>query len=54
MVRDVIVAQGQRGRRPRRRHVDLAPLVPQVADVVNGVPVLAAGGIADGAASPQR
>jgi NAD(P)H-dependent flavin oxidoreductase YrpB (nitropropane dioxygenase family) len=44
---DVIVAQGAEG----GGHVgamSTLPLVPQVVDVVNGVPVLAAGGIADG------
>jgi NAD(P)H-dependent flavin oxidoreductase YrpB (nitropropane dioxygenase family) len=44
---DVIVAQGAEG----GGHVgamSTLPLVPQVIDVVNGVPVLAAGGIADG------
>jgi NAD(P)H-dependent flavin oxidoreductase YrpB (nitropropane dioxygenase family) len=44
---DVIVAQGTEG----GGHVgamSTLPLVPQVVDVVNGVPVLAAGGIADG------
>jgi NAD(P)H-dependent flavin oxidoreductase YrpB (nitropropane dioxygenase family) len=44
---DVIVAQGNEG----GGHVGgmaTMPLVPQVVDVVNGVPVLAAGGIADG------
>jgi len=44
---DVIVAQGNEG----GGHVggmSTMPLVPQVVDVVNGVPVLAAGGIADG------
>lgn len=44
---DVIVAQGGEG----GGHVgamSTLPLVPQVVDVVNGVPVLAAGGIADG------
>jgi NAD(P)H-dependent flavin oxidoreductase YrpB (nitropropane dioxygenase family) len=44
---DVIVAQGSEG----GGHVgamSTLPLVPQVVDVVNGVPVLAAGGIADG------
>ena len=44
---DVIVAQGYEG----GGHVgamSTLPLVPQVVDVVNGVPVLAAGGIADG------
>lgn len=44
---DVIVAQGGEG----GGHVGAMatlPLVPQVVDVVNGVPVLAAGGIADG------
>jgi enoyl-[acyl-carrier protein] reductase II len=44
---DVIVAQGSEG----GGHVgamSTLPLVPQVIDVVNGVPVLAAGGIADG------
>jgi NAD(P)H-dependent flavin oxidoreductase YrpB (nitropropane dioxygenase family) len=44
---DVIVAQGGEG----GGHVGAMatlPLVPQVVDVVNGTPVLAAGGIADG------
>src|SRR6267142_1307803 len=44
---NVIVAQGNEG----GGHVggmSTMPLVPQVVDVVNGVPVLAAGGIADG------
>jgi NAD(P)H-dependent flavin oxidoreductase YrpB (nitropropane dioxygenase family) len=44
---DVIVAQGTEG----GGHVgamSTLPLVPQVIDVVNAVPVLAAGGIADG------
>lgn len=44
---DVIVAQGYEG----GGHVGAMstfPLVPQVVDVVGGVPVLAAGGIADG------
>jgi enoyl-[acyl-carrier protein] reductase II len=44
---DVIIAQGAEG----GGHVgamSTLPLVPQVVDVVNGVPVLAAGGIADG------
>jgi NAD(P)H-dependent flavin oxidoreductase YrpB (nitropropane dioxygenase family) len=44
---DVIVAQGTEG----GGHVggmSTLPLVPQVVDVVNGKPVLAAGGIADG------
>ena len=44
---DIIVAQGTEG----GGHVgamSTLPLVPQVVDVVNGVPVLAAGGIADG------
>jgi NAD(P)H-dependent flavin oxidoreductase YrpB (nitropropane dioxygenase family) len=44
---DVIVAQGTEG----GGHVggmSTLPLVPQVIDVVNGKPVLAAGGIADG------
>jgi NAD(P)H-dependent flavin oxidoreductase YrpB (nitropropane dioxygenase family) len=44
---DVIVAQGTEG----GGHVGMMstlPLVPQVIDVVGGVPVLAAGGIADG------
>jgi enoyl-[acyl-carrier protein] reductase II len=44
---DVIVAQGTEG----GGHVgtmSTLPLVPQVVDVVGGVPVLAAGGIADG------
>ena len=44
---DVIVAQGTEG----GGHVgtmSTLPLVPQVVDVVDGVPVLAAGGIADG------
>lgn len=44
---DVIVAQGTEG----GGHVGMMstlPLVPQVVDVVGGVPVLAAGGIADG------
>ena len=44
---DVIVAQGTEG----GGHVggmSTLPLVPQVVDIVNGVPVLAAGGIADG------
>jgi NAD(P)H-dependent flavin oxidoreductase YrpB (nitropropane dioxygenase family) len=44
---DVIVAQGTEG----GGHIggmSTLPLVPQVVDVVNGVPVLAAGGIADG------
>jgi len=44
---DVIVAQGYEG----GGHVgamSTLPLVPQVVDVVNGIPVLAAGGIADG------
>ena len=44
---DVIVAQGFEG----GGHVgamSTLPLVPQVVDVVNAVPVLAAGGIADG------
>src|SRR6202163_1397152 len=44
---DVIVAQGNEG----GGHVGAMsplPLVPQVVDVVNAVPVLAAGGIADG------
>ena len=44
---DVIVAQGAEG----GGHVgamSTLPLVPQVVDMVNGVPVLAAGGIADG------
>jgi NAD(P)H-dependent flavin oxidoreductase YrpB (nitropropane dioxygenase family) len=44
---DVIVAQGTEG----GGHVggmSTMPLVPQVVDVVNGKPVLAAGGIADG------
>jgi NAD(P)H-dependent flavin oxidoreductase YrpB (nitropropane dioxygenase family) len=43
----VVVAQGNEG----GGHVgamSTLPLVPQVVDVVNGVPVLAAGGIADG------
>jgi NAD(P)H-dependent flavin oxidoreductase YrpB (nitropropane dioxygenase family) len=44
---DVVVAQGTEG----GGHVggmSTLPLVPQVVDVVNAVPVLAAGGIADG------
>jgi NAD(P)H-dependent flavin oxidoreductase YrpB (nitropropane dioxygenase family) len=44
---DVIVAQGTEG----GGHIggmSTLPLVPEVVDVVNGVPVLAAGGIADG------
>jgi NAD(P)H-dependent flavin oxidoreductase YrpB (nitropropane dioxygenase family) len=44
---DVVVAQGTEG----GGHVggmSTMPLVPQVVDIVNGVPVLAAGGIADG------
>jgi len=44
---DVVVAQGTEG----GGHVGVMstlPLVPQVVDVVNTVPVLAAGGIADG------
>ena len=44
---DVIVAQGTEG----GGHIGMMstlPLVPQVVDVVGGVPVLAAGGIADG------
>jgi NAD(P)H-dependent flavin oxidoreductase YrpB (nitropropane dioxygenase family) len=44
---DVIVAQGSEG----GGHVggmSTLPLVPQVIDVINAVPVLAAGGIADG------
>jgi NAD(P)H-dependent flavin oxidoreductase YrpB (nitropropane dioxygenase family) len=44
---DVVVAQGTEG----GGHVGVMstlPLVPQVVDVVNAVPVLAAGGIADG------
>jgi NAD(P)H-dependent flavin oxidoreductase YrpB (nitropropane dioxygenase family) len=44
---DVVVAQGTEG----GGHVGLIstlPLVPLVVDVVGGVPVLAAGGIADG------
>ena len=44
---DVVVAQGTEG----GGHVggmSTMPLVPQVVDVVNAVPVLAAGGIADG------
>jgi NAD(P)H-dependent flavin oxidoreductase YrpB (nitropropane dioxygenase family) len=44
---DVIVAQGTEG----GGHVGMMstlPLVPQVVDIVGGVPVLAAGGIADG------
>src|ERR1700681_1218617 len=44
---DVVVGQGTEG----GGHVgamSTLPLVPQVVDVVNGVPVLAAGGIADG------
>src|SRR5487761_53750 len=44
---DVIVAQGVEG----GGHVgamSTLPLVPQVVDIVNGVPVLASGGIADG------
>jgi NAD(P)H-dependent flavin oxidoreductase YrpB (nitropropane dioxygenase family) len=44
---DVIVAQGNEG----GGHVgamSTLPLVPQVVDVVNAVPVLSAGGIADG------
>jgi NAD(P)H-dependent flavin oxidoreductase YrpB (nitropropane dioxygenase family) len=44
---DVIVAQGTEG----GGHVGVMstlPLVPQVVDAVDGVPVLAAGGIADG------
>jgi NAD(P)H-dependent flavin oxidoreductase YrpB (nitropropane dioxygenase family) len=44
---DVIIAQGTEG----GGHVGMRstlPLVPQVIDVVAGVPVLAAGGIADG------
>ena len=44
---DVIIAQGTEG----GGHVGMMstlPLVPQVIDVVGGVPVLAAGGIADG------
>jgi NAD(P)H-dependent flavin oxidoreductase YrpB (nitropropane dioxygenase family) len=44
---DVIIAQGTEG----GGHVGMMstlPLVPQVVDVVGGVPVLAAGGIADG------
>ena len=44
---DVIVAQGTEG----GGHVGMMstmPLVPMVVDVVGGVPVLAAGGIADG------
>jgi NAD(P)H-dependent flavin oxidoreductase YrpB (nitropropane dioxygenase family) len=44
---DVIVAQGTEG----GGHVgpmSTLPLVPEVVDVVNAVPVLAAGGIADG------
>ena len=44
---DVIVAQGTEG----GGHVGMMstlPLVPQVIDVVGGVPVVAAGGIADG------
>ena len=44
---DVVVAQGTEG----GGHVggmSTLPLVPQVIDIVNAVPVLAAGGIADG------
>ena len=44
---DVVVAQGTEG----GGHVGVMstlPLVPQVVDIVNAVPVLAAGGIADG------
>lgn len=44
---DMIIAQGTEG----GGHVGMMstlPLVPQVVDVVGGVPVLAAGGIADG------
>ncbi|HVD47580.1 MAG TPA: nitronate monooxygenase family protein [Candidatus Limnocylindria bacterium] len=44
---DVVVAQGTEG----GGHVggmSTLPLVPQVVDIVNAVPVLAAGGIADG------
>jgi NAD(P)H-dependent flavin oxidoreductase YrpB (nitropropane dioxygenase family) len=44
---DVVIAQGAEG----GGHVGAMstfPLVPQVVDVVNGKPVLAAGGIADG------
>ena len=44
---DFIVAQGQRGRWPWRLRATL-PLVPAVVDAVAPVPVLAAGGIADG------
>jgi len=44
---DVIVAQGGEGGGHVGAMSTLA-LVPQVVDVVNGVPVLAAGGIADG------
>jgi NAD(P)H-dependent flavin oxidoreductase YrpB (nitropropane dioxygenase family) len=44
---DVIIAQGTEG----GGHIggmSTLPLVPEVVDVVNGVPVVAAGGIADG------
>jgi enoyl-[acyl-carrier protein] reductase II len=44
---DVVVAQGGEGGGHVGAMSTLA-LVPQVVDVVNGVPVLAAGGIADG------
>jgi NAD(P)H-dependent flavin oxidoreductase YrpB (nitropropane dioxygenase family) len=44
---DVIVAQGTEGG-GHVGHMSTLALVPQVVDVVGGVPVLAAGGIADG------
>jgi NAD(P)H-dependent flavin oxidoreductase YrpB (nitropropane dioxygenase family) len=44
---DVIVAKGTEGG-GHVRGMSTLPLVPQVVDVVNGKPVLAAGGIADG------
>ncbi|HYM96588.1 MAG TPA: nitronate monooxygenase, partial [Candidatus Sulfotelmatobacter sp.] len=44
---DVLVAQGTEGG-GHVGHMSTLPLVPQVVDAVGGVPVLAAGGIADG------
>jgi NAD(P)H-dependent flavin oxidoreductase YrpB (nitropropane dioxygenase family) len=44
---DVVVAQGNEGG-GHVGHMSTLPLVPQVVDAVGSVPVLAAGGIADG------
>ncbi|MDP8928332.1 MAG: nitronate monooxygenase [Actinomycetota bacterium] len=42
---DLLIAHGAKARRVRGRH---HAVVPQVVNVANGVPVVAAGGIADG------